>query len=139
MTTNSLSTGDATDDLSEFSEVIEGLWAAWSRKDLSAIERLFTEDYIDLTLTASRTVGRAAAMDGVREFVSKNSIDSFAIADLMVQRLAEDAVVCSYFWSDNATIGGTKMSLRGAASEVLVRREGRWQIALHHETRSPES
>lgn len=117
----------------EFAQVINSLWAAWSSKDISVLEALVAEDYVELSGSTARTVGRANVAKAAQRFFQNNRINAWTIRDLMVQRYG-DTAVCSYYWTDSVTIKGKDCSFAGAATDVLVRQDEKWKYVHHHET-----
>ncbi len=117
----------------EFTQVINSLWAAWSRKDIAALEALAAEDYVEFSGSTARTVGKANVAKAAQKFFQNNSINAWTIRDLMVQRYG-DTAVCSYYWTDSVTIKGKEFSFAGAATEVLVKQDDKWKYVHHHET-----
>jgi ketosteroid isomerase-like protein len=70
----------------EFAQAINSLWAAWSRKDIAALEALVAEDYVEFSGSTACTVGKANVVKVAHQFFQSNSINGWTIQNLMIQR-----------------------------------------------------
>ncbi|MFZ5624075.1 MAG: YybH family protein [Gemmatimonadota bacterium] len=109
-------------------------WTAWEKKDLSVLEEMALEDYVEFAGQGEGPrVGRSVLMDAARRAFQRFTITSWEIIDPVVRREGDVAIV-AYRWTEQVTLDGRPTSLKGVATDVLVRRQGTWCYLSHHST-----
>ena len=118
-------------------DAVAAWWAAMAGGDLAALADLVTEDYMSVGGPQGRELGRDALLAGARRFFADARIDDWSVDDLEVRDLG-GAAVCSYTWSESGVHGDASFTLRGVATDVLVRDEERWLHQAHHVSMPPD-
>ena len=120
----------------EAADVVRAWWHAMATKDLRELEALALDDYVGAGGPNGRELGRAALIEGASAFFADATIDAWQVDDLEVRRHG-DAAVCSYRWCERGLHAGARFALAGIATDVLVRRDGRWRLQAHHVSMAP--
>ena len=103
------------------------LWEAFKQKDAATISKLLAQDYLEV-LTSHKRANKAAILKAYTEY----DITDYEVADVKVILLGKEAAVLSY-----------KLTLKGKsappspvyATSVWARRDNRWVVVLHQQTR----
>jgi hypothetical protein len=64
----------------------------------------------------------------------KWTLHEFSFDNLNVIRPADDVAVISYVVTEKLTVEGKPLTLKAADASTWIRRDGRWQCALHTES-----
>jgi ketosteroid isomerase-like protein len=111
---------------------LEHAWLEATRtRDMEFLERLLGDEF---TLTTGRpgveVRSRGEWLDVTRD---SYAIDSFEFADVDVRVYGEVAVVRSHY-RQRGKMGGEDRTTAYLMTDVLVRRDGRWQAVARHIT-----
>ncbi|MFF0311922.1 nuclear transport factor 2 family protein [Streptosporangium sp. NPDC004379] len=113
-------------------------WQAMKDRDPQALSELVLPDYLSSGGPAGRSVGRFALITEATAFFAQARIDEWAV-DAMEVRQYGDAAVCSYVWSETGVHLGAPFTMRGLATDVLVRRDHGWRHLAHHVSPLPHT
>jgi uncharacterized protein (TIGR02246 family) len=104
----------------------EEVWRAWFTGDEAALERLLTPDFIAIDLQGGIAPGRAGQLEGARAFkASGGQLLGLEFPATEVQLLGDVAVIYTTYAVELETPGGRER-MAGRATEVFLRRDGRW-------------
>src|SRR5258706_5346091 len=112
--------------------VIRSLWESFKNKDSKTFASLITEDAL---MADPRGVEDKS---GVMKDLNSCSVNSFTLSDFKEIKADKDATVVSYHVAQDGTCAGEKMADHIVASDVLVKRAGKWQSIYHQETPMPK-
>ena len=127
--------GDCPPDREAIIASVRRWWAAWEAKDLGALEAMALEDYVEFTgNSAAPRIGRAALIAVARRAFQQATMTAWEVLDPVVRQEGNTAVVM-YRWTEQAILGGRSTSAHGAATDVLVKKDGVWRYLSHHSTR----
>jgi len=101
------------------------------KNDLEGIERLVADDWIIIDPNGE-TVDRARFLEVIKSGALTH--DMMESEDFRV-RVYADAAVVTAITSTKGKFMGQEFSTRERATDVFVRRDGRWQCVLTHLTR----
>jgi ketosteroid isomerase-like protein len=121
---------------SEPADAVRAWWQAMAAKDVRELEALALDDYVGAGGPNGRELGRSALVEGASAFFADATIDAWQVDDLEVRQHG-DAAVCSYRWREHGLHAGAPFALAGIATDVLVRRDGRWRLQSHHVSMAP--
>lgn len=114
-------------------DAVRAWWTAMQQQDVGALEKLTAEDYVSSGGPDGRTTDRRALIDQARSFFGEDTeITHWAIDDLTERRVGGSVAVCAYDWSEEGVHAGAPFAMTGAATDVLVRRDGAWVHQAHH-------
>lgn len=109
-------------------------WTAWEKKDLGLLEAMALEDYVEFTGNSDGPrLGRATLLEVARRAFERVTILRWEVTD-PVMRQEGNVTVVVYRWTEQATLDGRTLSLRGVATDVLVYKDGTWRYLSHHST-----
>jgi len=104
---------------------LENEWAtAWQKKDAAFLQKLFADEYLS-TDQDGNTYTKAQELANVSD--PGTSVTSFALTDLKVHVYGETALVTGLN-TYKGTLKGKDMSGAYRFTDVLVKRDGRWQV-----------
>lgn len=113
-------------DRAELLAVRESVWYAWFGNDQATLERLLPEDTLTISAGESTWRDRAAVLESARAFAAKGSkLTRLAFPRTEIQAYGDTAFVYSLYELDLEGPQG-KRSAAGRATEIFVRRDGRW-------------
>jgi ketosteroid isomerase-like protein len=112
-------------------EAVERWWQAMQDADVDRLCRLVFDDYLSVGGPEGRELGRESFLAGAERFFAAGRTDAWEFGDLEVRRRG-DAAICSYFWAERGSHGGQDFAMRGIATDVLVRHDGRLRHQAHH-------
>ena len=115
----------------ELLKIEKAFAAAIVKNDLEGIERLVAGDWIIIDPNGE-TVDRARFLEVIKSGVLTH--DMMESEDFRV-RVYADAAVVTAITSTKGKFMGQEFSTRERATDVFVRRDGRWQCVLTHLTR----
>jgi hypothetical protein len=106
------------------------LWEAWKMKDMKPFKANLSADSLMLSDT-----GVATKADALKEMESMScEVKSYALSDIKVTFLNNDAALITYKSTQDATCGGQQVPAAVWASSAYVKRGGKWYAASHQET-----
>ena len=106
------------------------LWEAWKSKDYKVFKTNLAADSI---MIGDSGVGTKA--DSLKELETSNcDVKSYALSDIKVTFLNNDAALITYKATQDATCGGQATPPAVWASSAYVKRGGKWYAASHQET-----
>ncbi|MBL8751810.1 MAG: nuclear transport factor 2 family protein [Planctomycetes bacterium] len=115
-----------TDDTAGLLEVRERVWRAWFGNDQAALLELLPADFVAIDPSGSIHEGRQHQLDEAAAFAKAGGkLLDVRFPATSVQWLRDAAIVYTTFEVDYEA-GGERQSMRGRASEVFERRDGRW-------------
>ncbi len=106
-------------------------WNAFKNKNSSSLAGNLATDFSILQPdSAYRMQGKDDYIRYANDWMSKNELSSFQIADPKVEIIGETGLI-TYYFTFSATEGGQSVSLSGKAT-TLYKKEGESWKALHH-------
>jgi Domain of unknown function (DUF4440) len=106
------------------------LWEGWKTKDLKVFRSNLAAD----SLMVGEN-GVATKADSLKEMESVScDVKSYALSDIKVTFLNNDAALMTYKGTQDATCGGQQVPAAVWASSIYVKRGGRWLAMSHQET-----
>ena len=107
-------------------------WQAMKDKDVETAMRLTDEDCI---VAGSQGVARLnrQALSSMLES-APYILHDFELKDAEVRELSDDVAILAYTVHEELTVDGKPVKLDAADASTWVRRNGRWQCALHTES-----
>ena len=106
------------------------LWEAWKAKDMKVFKANLSADSVMIGDT-----GVASKADALKEMETMTcEVKSYALSDIKVTFLNNDAALITYKGTQDATCGGQQVPAAIWASSAYVKRGGRWYAASHQET-----
>ena len=106
------------------------LWEAWKTKDRKVFKANLSADSLMIGDT-----GVASKADALREMESMScEVKSYALSDIKVTFMNNDAALITYKATQDATCGGQAVPAAIWATSAYVKRGGRWYAASHQET-----
>ena len=111
-------------------EAVRAWWQAWAEKDLEAIRRLTSDDYVEFHPEGGRATGRGELLQEAARNCRDVSISRWELS-APATRVFEDYVVCSYRFRVSGTQGTRSFDFAGWACDTLTTKTGRLLIASH--------
>jgi len=106
------------------------LWEAWKAKDMKAFKANLSADSVMVNDS-----GVSSKADALKEMESAScEVKSYALSDIKVMFMNNDAAIITYKSTQDATCGGQAVPAAVWASSAYVKRGGRWYAASHQET-----
>ena len=106
------------------------LWEAWKAKDMKAFKANLSADSVMVNDS-----GVSSKADALKEMESAScEVKSYALSDIKVMFMNNDAAIITYKSMQDATCGGQAVPAAVWASSAYVKRGGRWYAASHQET-----
>jgi hypothetical protein len=99
--------------------------------DIETLERLALDSYMSCGGPDGQTSGRDALLEGAAAFFAEAIVERCAVDDIEMRELGGVAVCC-YRWAESGRHRGEAFEFSGFATDVLVRRDGRWHYQAHH-------
>ena len=112
-------------------DAVHAWWRAMQSGEIETLERLALEDYMSCGGPDGQTSGRDALLEGAAAFFAEAIVERCAVDDIEVRELGAVAVCC-YRWTESGRHRGEAFEFGGFATDVLVRRDGRWHYQAHH-------
>jgi uncharacterized protein (TIGR02246 family) len=123
---NSASTPFSPGERAELLKAREAVWRAWFANDRRALEEVLPEDTVAINNGEEKWESRAAVLEGAAQFASDGGrLVRLEFPKVEVQRFGDVAVIYSLFITETET-HGQRTTSSGRATEVFVRRNGRW-------------
>ena len=105
----------------------EAVWRAWFQHDEAALRRIVTKDLIAIGAGMETWEGLEATVASSERFVRDGGkLLSLTFPKTEVQRYGDVAIVYSLYAAELER-SGKRSTLAGRATEVFVRRGGRWE------------
>ncbi len=106
------------------------LWEAWKTKDMKVFKANLSADSLSVGES-----GVATKADALKEMESMScEVKSYALSDIKVMFMNNDAALITDKATQDATCGGQAVPAAVWASSAYVKRGGRWYAASHQET-----
>ena len=106
------------------------LWEAWKAKDMKVFKANLSADSVMVNDS-----GVSSKADALKEMESVScEVKSYALSDIKVMFMNNDAALITYKSTQDATCGGQAVPAAVWASSAYVKRGGRWYAASHQET-----
>ena len=104
----------------------EAAWRAWFSGDEKALGEMLPEDFIGIGAHGNEMSNRAKALESSRAFKAGGGrLISLSFADNHAQRYGDTVILYSRYDAVIDT-GKGQETMRGRATEVFLRRDGRW-------------
>lgn len=117
---------DATID-PEVLAVREAAWRAWFGGDVAALAAMLPPEFISFSTRGDELGDLAATLAASRAWAASGGrLERLAFPLTRAQRYGDVVVLYSVYEATLADGAGKESVLRGRATEVFVRREGRW-------------
>jgi hypothetical protein len=121
----------AADDETKFGNREAALWEAVKNKQVDAIKRVLTDDYVGVY--DSGTYGRDDELKGI----SSQTLRSYRVDDLKVHRIDPANVVVTYKAVVDGDMNGKSVSGTYNTMSVWHRVGNRWNVSAHSEVKAP--
>jgi ketosteroid isomerase-like protein len=121
----------------EVEKAIREYHDALARFDIGPVLSYTADDgtFYDSTGGYSTGSQQKAVLKNNFQLIKPGAKDSFALTDLKITVIDPDAAVANYRLLEKFTEDGKEESFRSAMTQVLVRRDGKWQIVAEHASR----
>jgi len=117
----------------EFAAREKSLAEAEKRHDWPAVERLLTDDFVEIAAD-----GKRYSKPEVAAYFPDVQLHDYTMEDVRVQRVADGAVLVTSTVKVDASFRGTRIPSHSYVSTLWVRRKGQWKIVFHQVTPIPE-
>lgn len=105
----------------------ETAWRAWFAGDTAALEAMLPAEFLSYGMTGEETSDRAKTLAASRGFAASGGrLERLAFPDTRAQRFGDVVVLYSVYEIGIVDGAGKESTMRGRATEVFVRRDGRW-------------
>jgi ketosteroid isomerase-like protein len=128
---------DASSVKAEVEKAIREYHEALARFDIGPVLSYTADDGMFYDSTGGYSTGsqQKAVLKNNFQLIKPGAKDSFELTDLKITVIGPDAAAANYRLVDNFTEDGKEESFRSAMTQVLVRRDGKWQILAEHASR----
>ena len=117
----------AEQDCARISELIRGMTQAWTTGQWEDLAEFFHADIVmEFPDFSAQTVGRAAMVDGFKEFCESAELHEFEESEVRVNVVGSTAVA-SYAFDTTFERDGRKYHGTGRDLWVLTKTDGKWQ------------
>lgn len=120
----------ATPDTDAVIALENGLWGAWQRHDLAAIEAVIALDYYKVE---ERGPADAIGLAEIRRDFPKYQLRDYKLGPISARVLTPFVITLVYNAHLSGSIGGKDISRGVAEASTWVKRNGRWRNVLLHE------
>jgi ketosteroid isomerase-like protein len=104
----------------------EAVWRAWFTNNRAALEQVLPDDTIAIDNGEEKWGTRAAVLDGAAQFAAEGGrLLRLEFPRTEIQSFGDVAVLYSLYSTETETHGQRTVN-SGRATEVFVRRDGRW-------------
>lgn len=108
------------------------VWTAWYAGDTATLRRLVAPELVAISPDAPHLVSRTESNREAARYAGRGGrLDALEFADTKVHAFG-DVVVLFSRYAVRATSGGRSEFQRGRATEIFVRRGGRWMQTSWH-------
>jgi ketosteroid isomerase-like protein len=105
----------------------ETVWRAWFAHDVAAFDGIVPADLIAMGAAEGQWTGRDATLEASARFVAQGGkLLSLSFPRTEAQRFGDVVVLYSTYEAELEQ-GGARSTLAGRATEVFVKRNGRWE------------
>jgi hypothetical protein len=105
-------------------------WMATKKKDLTALNRLFAEEYVEVGSLGGR--GKAETL---RHIQDELTLTEYSMDDFRVIPVSPDVVLLTYKVEEMGSVNGRELPGQPAyASSLWVNRRGQWKNILYQAT-----
>jgi hypothetical protein len=112
---------------SELLAARETAWRAWFAGDVAALEAMLPAEFISYGMTGKELSDRARTLAESRAYAASGGrLERLEFPATSAQRYGDVVVLYSLYEVGLVDGAGKATTLRGRATEVFVRREGRW-------------
>jgi ketosteroid isomerase-like protein len=102
------------------------IWRGWFANDRAVLERMLPDDFVGIGFGGGPFDTRASALQGAADFAAGGGkLVRLEFADDRIQQFGDVATVFSNYTVE-FEINGTRTTQAGRATEVFLRRGGRW-------------
>ncbi len=124
----------------EISKVLRDYYDAFSRRDAAVTSSIYADNGFAYS-SESGYENNKQVKEEVRSYLrspmAANSKDSYEMEDLKVLAVTNDTAIANYTVISKTELNGKTDVRRDRTTNVLVRRDGRWQIVADHTSRLP--
>lgn len=104
----------------------EAVWRAWFTNDRQALEKFLPDDVIGINSGEEKWDTRAIALEGAAQFAASGGrLVRLEFPHTEIQRYGDVTVLYSLYTTETETHGQRTVT-SGRATEIFVRRNGRW-------------
>jgi hypothetical protein len=104
----------------------DAIWRGWFANDRVVLERMLPEDFVGIGFGGGPFDTRASALQGAADFAAGGGkLVRLEFADDRIQQFGDVATVFSNYTLE-FEINGTRTTQVGRATELFLRRGGRW-------------
>ena len=128
----------------QFRPLLDSFRSTWNKHNAHAFAEIFSEDAVITTAGGTRLEGREAIEKYLQpSFVGPGFKDSTYSAEIALVRLIAPAIaILDLDWEltgARARDGTTRGPRKGTFNWVVVRKDGRWEIASFHNSEFPQA
>jgi Domain of unknown function (DUF4440) len=116
----------------EIIDLEKSYWQSIKDKNSAAATRLTADPCIVTGAQGAASIP-SSAMKGMLEGAAW-TLGNFELKDIIVQRPTSDVAIIAYKISEELLVDGKPLKLEAADASTWIRRDGRWQCALHTES-----
>jgi ketosteroid isomerase-like protein len=123
-------TNDAKVEQHEIQDVKDRV-EAFPKRDTERIGQLLADDFVAILWDGTKRT-KAEHLEEIRS--GKYAVESITLDDTLARVLGDTAVV-TYYQFEKSQTAGVNTSSGSAWTDVLARRDGRWQVIAEHGSR----
>jgi uncharacterized protein (TIGR02246 family) len=112
-------------------QVVKDWMDAIPKRDADRIGQLLADDFVAI-LWDGKKRSKAAYLDEIRS--GRYAVESITLDDTQARVLGDTAIV-TYYQAEKSQSGGVDSSSGSAWTNVLAKRDGRWQVIAEHGSR----
>jgi uncharacterized protein (TIGR02246 family) len=112
-------------------QVVQEWVNAVPKRDTERIGQVLADDFVAI-LSDGKKRAKPEYLDEIRS--GKYTVESIALDDIQARILGETAIV-TYYQYEKSKSGGVDSSGGSAWTDILARRDGRWQVIAEHGSR----
>ena len=114
----------------ELEPTIRQAWVDWVKKDRPAVEKIMTEDVVEIWVDGKGPRDKKSSLEGMQQM----NITNYSLSDFKFKPLGRDARLAIYRANVEFSMGGPSMKGDLAVSEVWVRHGKEWKLVHYQET-----
>ena len=112
-------------------QVVKDWMDAIPKRDADRIGQLLADDFVAILWDGTKR-SKAAYLDEIRS--GKYAVESITLDDTLARVLGDTAIV-TYYQAETSQSTGVDSSGGSAWTDVLAKRDGRWQVIAEHGSR----
>ena len=112
-------------------QVVQDWVNAVPKRDTERIGQVLADDFVAI-LSDGKKRAKAEYLEEIRS--GKYTVESIALDDMQARVLGDTAIV-TYYQYEKSKSGGVDSSGGSAWTDILARRDGRWQVIAEHGSR----